>query len=278
MEKLSSLIQEYLAEHELEKKFSGNSFRAKQSDLKNLSQFFEFSAQILDRMHWEKFCAHNHTHLAPASAARLYSSIRQFFKWLDESKNRPEFLKIEFPKTKKRSRLPKVLSYDEIHEVLSREVEILDALEFLYATGMRISELCQLKWADIDLEQNIVKVLGKGRKERIIPFSKLLAERLQKRERISEFVFPSPKDEKKALSPRQFRRWLLKHRLSIGFNKSIHPHLIRHSIATHLLDEGADLRFIQELLGHASLSTTQKYLKVSKQRLLEVYDRFHPRA
>lgn len=182
-------------------------------------------------------------------------------------------------------RLPKTLSYDEIHRILKSQGQVGLLLEFLYATGARISEACALEWKAVDFSQGWIRLYGKGRKERVVPLSEVLKMRLQEEKRQREtkttedrFVFPSPRDPNKALNPRQARRWIRDLNLKDASLSKLHPHLVRHSIATHLLDEGADLRFIQELLGHESLSTTQKYLKVSKQKLLEVYDRSHPRA
>lgn len=170
------------------------------------------------------------------------------------------------------------MSYDEVEEILKAPGMLGDLLEFLYDTGARITEACKLKWRDLDLQSGIVRLKGKGRKQRQVPLTHELAKRLKKRAEESEFVFHAIRDSEKSLNPRVARRWLKAFAQNIRFRKKVYPHLFRHSVATHLLDEGADLRFIQELLGHSSISTTQKYLSVSKQRLMEVFDKAHPRA
>jgi site-specific recombinase XerD len=231
----------------------------------------------LDPKAWQKFCSDQKKTYQARSLKRQYSHYRQFFRFMAKQ-GFEAFLKIEIPQVRLGERLPKTLSYDDISTVLKDQSEVGVLLEFLYATGARISEACQLQWKDVDRSQKQIRLLGKGRKQRIVPLSAFLEERLYSRPIKSLFVFPSKRDPEKALDPRQARRWIRQHGLSKDILQSLHPHLFRHSIATHLLDEGADLRFIQELLGHESLSTTQKYLKVSKQKLFEVYDKSHPRS
>jgi integrase/recombinase XerC len=160
-------------------------------------------------------------------------------------------------------------------------------IEMLYASGLRVSELVGLDLANFDRAQQIVRVLGKGNKERIVPFGKKaveaidaywpLRERLLKKPHANrEAVFLNPQGGR--ISTRSVRRILIKHVKRAGLNWNLHPHSLRHAFATHLLADGADLRAIQELLGHASLSTTQKYTHASIQQLMQVYDKAHPRA
>jgi site-specific recombinase XerD len=171
-----------------------------------------------------------------------------------------------------------VLSFDEVLSVLQAPGSLGNLLEFLYATGARISEACQLKWTDVDFSRSIIHLYGKGRKERIVPLAGKIEGCLKKMKQEGHYVFASKRDANKPLNPRQVRREITEFCKRAKFHKHVYPHLFRHTVATHLLDEGADLRFIQELLGHASLSTTQKYLSVSKQKLMETFDKAHPRA
>lgn len=277
MDELRKLVQDFLQKNRLSQHFSEHTYRAKQVDLKRLIDFFEGGMPQVESR-WEAFCSKLQRNYKPASCARAYSTYRQFFTFLAEDKKKPQFSKLDFPKLKRPERLPGVLSFDEIRVLLSQDSDILDLIEFLYATGARISEACYLKWEQVDFERKCIRLMGKGRKERLIPLSPVLEARLRKRSQESAFIFRSKRDPQKALDPRQFRRRLRQESLKLGFSRNIHPHLFRHSLATHFLDQGADLRFIQELLGHASLSTTQRYLKVSKQKLMEVYDKSHPRA
>lgn len=206
-------------------------------------------------------------------------SYRQFFRFLSETRKVRGLQKLDFPKIKKPERLPKVLSYDQVHDILKNEEEPAAVLlEFLYATGARISEACGLTWKEIDFNRKSLRLFGKGRKQRSIPLSEKLESKLKRIQSDSPYVFHAKTDKTKALDPRQARRMIRSFALEKKIFQKLYPHLFRHSIATHLLDEGADLRFIQELLGHRSLSTTQKYLRVSKQRLLQVYDSAHPHA
>lgn len=274
---LKSYVDQYLGEQKLTERFSAHSFRARQSDLHQLISFFENRFELIEEK-WERFCSHLHTRLKKTSLARKYSSYRQFFQYLIEKENKKELQQLLFPKIRLPEQLPKSLSFDQVENILSALTDSSDLAEILYATGLRISEACSLRWKDIDFSSRSLKVITKGRKVRSLPLHETALETLQKRERNGAYVFPSPRDPQNALSPRQARRQLKKLGLQAEGLSGLHPHMFRHSIAVHLLDQGADLRFIQEFLGHESLSTTQKYLRLSKQRLMEVFDRSHPRA
>jgi len=240
-----------------------------------------------------------------ASIARKLASIKSFFRFLVKK----EFIRrnpcelLSAPKTEKY--LPTVLTVDEaeglveagnsqgskVREQGSRNKKRLTALrdramlEILYSSGIRVSELAGLNMRDIDLNQGIIRVLGKGNKERIAmlgskaqeAFKAYLEERKQPPfTKNTEAVFLGVRGER--IYPKAVQRLVKEAADKGGVSKDPTPHALRHTFATHLLDAGADLRTIQEMLGHASLSTTQKYTKVSVQRLLEVYDNAHPRA
>ena len=153
-------------------------------------------------------------------------------------------------------------------------------LELLYGSGIRVSELAGLNRRDIDSEDSLLRVRGKGSKERIVPLTKYALEAiqayLQKREDEQEALLLNYKGAR--LSTRSIRRILEKLALEAGLTQHLHPHMLRHSFATHLLDGGADLRSVQELLGHAKLSSTQIYTHLTRERLREVYNQSHPRS
>jgi integrase/recombinase XerD len=165
-------------------------------------------------------------------------------------------------------------------------------LETLYGTGMRISELCGLSLGDLDLGDRLVRVLGKGSKERILPVGRLAAEALtdwlgeEGRLQLEPVRWARRGDQEAIfLNVRGGRltrqgAWGVVHKYAalVGLEEKLHPHVLRHSCATHLLEHGADIRSVQELLGHASLTTTQRYTKVTAERLRNVYDQAHPRA
>ncbi len=227
---------------------------------------------------WESFCAQELKELKAASIERAHSTYRSLFRFMVQNSG-PDLLKIlPFPRLKKEKKLPKTLSFEEALETLKAPGRLGDLVEFLYCTGARISEACELQWSQIDFGEKSIRLKGKGRKMRLVPLAKVLEKRLKKLQRVSPWVFPARDNPSRPLDPRQARKWLKDFGLGQKHSKHLHPHLFRHTVATHLLDQGADLRFIQELLGHASLSTTQRYLAVSKTRLMKVFDDHHPRA
>ena len=228
--------------------------------------------------------------------SRKVASLRAFFRYLLREgvvRYSPAQM-VHAPKADKY--LPSFLSIDEMFSLLKVKFEpgVSGArdraiIEFLYSAGVRVSELTGLNVTDVDFSGGLAKVRGKGRKERIVPVGgpalSALKEYIDSR--------PSPaKDKTEAhdesplfmnrtgsrLTPRSVRRIIDKYITLSGVGKKISPHALRHTFATHLMDAGADLRVIQELLGHESLSTTQKYTSVSVTRLMEVYDKSHPRA
>ncbi len=224
-----------------------------------------------------------------SSIARKLSSLRMFFRFLV----RENFLKsspAEELSTPKLNRyLPKTLSVDEAHTLMesARSTGLLSLrdqaiFELLYSSGLRVSELTGLNVGSIDLTEKLVRVLGKGRKERIVPVGSKAVAALQAylSERSAtlndEPLFLNARGGR--LTARSVQRNLKTRLIKTGVLKNISPHDLRHSFATHLLDGGADLRAIQELLGHASLSTTQKYTQVSVDHLMSVYDQAHPRS
>lgn len=226
--------------------------------------------------------------------ARHVASLRAFHQFLlrDKVTGQDPTVHIETPKQEKR--LPKVLNVEEVTRLL--ETPKLDnhfglrdkaMLEVLYATGIRISELIGLNMGDIHITMGFVRCIGKGNKERIIPIGNTALKAVQKylQDGRPKFVSPKHKDDALFLNHhgRRMTRqgfWKILKGLAAeaGINKELTPHTLRHSFATHLLENGADLRAVQEMLGHADISTTQIYTHVTKTRLKDVYKQYHPRA
>ena len=229
--------------------------------------------------------------LANKSIRRHISSLKGFYKYLNKEEitlNNP-FNYINLPK--KEIRLPKCLSYDELLEIF-RNLEVKTnydlrdrlILELLYATGIRVGELVNIKVSDIMVSNQSIKVFGKGKKERIVYFNnvckKVLDEYLKIYKEInkknSEFLILNQKGDE--LTTAGISYILNKIIKKISFNKHITPHMLRHSFATHLLNNGCDLLVVQELLGHASISTTGIYTHVSLEHIKDVYYNCHPRG
>ena len=240
----------------------------------------------VDRLHLRRYLASLGTRrLARATVARKAAAIRCYFAWSVRQGRLAEDPARSLRAPPGKGRLPRVLSEGEIGALLDRPaVSAVDqrdraALELLYAAGLRVSELCGLDRRGVDLQGRTVTVLGKGGKERRVPIHDRATAALREwlgdgRMRMpgpAEAVFVNQRGAR--LGPRDVRRIL--DRLALS---PTHPHALRHTFATHLLDGGADLRVVQELLGHASLATTQIYTHVSKERLRSVYEGTHPRA
>lgn len=231
--------------------------------------------------------------LAPTSIARKMTAIRCFVKYLiSQGEIRKSPLEA-IPAARPPKRLPKTLNVDEIARLLKApdlndDLGLRDRamLETLYATGLRVSELVGLKTDDVNLKMGFVRCIGKGGKERVVPIGEIAAHliaayveraraRLSKGER-SEYLFLSKLG--KPMSRVRFWMLIKKYARAAGIGKSITPHVLRHSFATHLLERGADLRSIQEMLGHASIATTEVYTHVSRDHIREIYREAHPRA
>ncbi len=232
--------------------------------------------------------------LSRATVRLRCAALRSFYKFLVRREGLPfnPIAEVQLPKAEKK--LPVVLDEKQVVELLDKPLQITqpkqaaswtaarDAaiLELFYSSGMRISELASLNVEDFDLHEECVRVLGKGNKERICPVGTLAAEAIH-RYRNAARIFSGPLfigKSRKRLSVRSISNLFRKYRLHCDIPQKATPHKLRHSFATHLLDHGADLRSVQSLLGHASLSTTQIYTHVSIERMRQVYEKTHPRA
>lgn len=229
-----------------------------------------------------------------SSVGRKLAALKGFFRYLVATKRlaKDPMLPIHSPKQEKP--LPAFLSVDDAFQLLggikiktSLDVRDRAALEVFYSTGIRVSELVGLNWADIDFQLGIVRVVGKGSRERIVPIGDAALEALraygQEQRKKWDFsckgetpVFLNNRGER--ITTRSVARTVVKHLKLAGIQVKMGPHGLRHNFATHLLNGGADLRAIQEMLGHASLSTTQRYTHVNLDQLTAVYDKAHPRA
>ena len=235
--------------------------------------------------------------LSRRSIHNRFSAIKSFYKYAIGQSwvSRNPCTDLILPKLEKR--LPVYLTVAQMKRLLSAPIELQESgrispftawqdrslMELLYGGGFRISEVVRLKWRDIDFKQAIVRVLGKGNKERICPVGKLCIHTLNQyravamnEAELSTHVFPGTQDGH--LSPRVVQSRLKRHLEQSGLPMDITPHKLRHSYATHLLDAGADIRVVQELMGHVSLSTTQIYTHVTLERLKDAHRQAHPRA
>ncbi|MBV8958547.1 MAG: tyrosine-type recombinase/integrase [Actinobacteria bacterium] len=249
----------------------------------------------VDRLLLRRYLAYLSTRrYARRTIARKAAALRRYFRWLARTGAVPVDPSLRLSAPAGDARLPEVLSRSDLETLLDSPPSVVDddtpsrrmrddaVLELLYGSGLRVAELCGLNLGDVDIPQQRLTVWGKGSKQRQVPLSEPAVEAIQgwlERGRV-EFLRPgSPLDavflnnRGNRLGPRDVRRILDRRAAS-----PTHPHALRHTFATHLLDGGADLRVVQELLGHASLETTQVYTHVSKERLLQVYDTTHPRA
>ena len=229
-----------------------------------------------------------------STIARKLSSLRSFYRYLNEyvgiSQN--PFLYFKTPKRSKR--IPEFLFYDEMDTFLSSFVlDTPDGLrdramfELMYACGLRVSEAASLRLRDIDLQERILTITGKGNKQRIVPFYTLAGELVERYLQQVRPLWMQPSQEHDIVFINQRGKGLttrgIQYRMQVAavgckLQVHVHPHMFRHSFATHLLDNGADLRVVQELLGHSSLSTTQVYVHVTQERLKKAYTQAHPRA
>ena len=226
---------------------------------------------------------------ARRTVARKVAALRRYFHWLVRTGALTRDPTVGLSTPRGEGRLPRVLSRPELAALLESGPEggptaLRDraVVELLYGSGLRVAELCGLAPADLDLSRSVVTVWGKGSKQRQVPMSEPSVEAVRRwladgRPALAEAASPSDaaflNSRGRRLGPRDVRRILDRHSAS-----PTHPHALRHTFATHLLDGGADLRAVQEMLGHSSLQTTQVYTHVSKERLLQVYERSHPRA
>jgi integrase/recombinase XerC len=302
---MDELIQAYADHLRGERRVSPHTLRNYLSDLAQFCAFLDERKLSLDdsgKVDVRKVDIHVvRAYLASLTKGRKKSSIsrklaalKSFFRYLVVIHRLPTdpLLLIQTPKQEKP--LPGFLSVDDVFHLLGsiKVKKSLDArdraiLEFFYSTGVRVSELVGINWADIDFQLEIVRVLGKGSKERIVPVGEIALQALrdysleQRKKWNLACKGATPvflNNRAGRITTRSVARIVEKHLRQAGIPAKIGPHGLRHSFATHLLNGGADLRVIQELLGHASLSTTQRYTHLNLDQLTAVYDKAHPRA
>jgi len=291
---VDKFIKDFLEFIKIERGYSDNTLHSYQKDLSQLNKYLKIqNPKAVDDAAIKSFMEHLHDEgFSVTSIERKLACLKSFFRYL----LREEVVTIDpttdtsFPK--KAKRLPKALSISETIKLISaphgeKHGALRDSamLELMYATGMRASELVGLNLNDINLEVAFVKCFGKGAKERIVPINKITLRALKEYLEKGRAQFPQ-KDKQALFLDKNGQRlgrqglWFIikKYVKETGVKEGTSPHTLRHSFATHLLERGADLRSVQEMLGHADISTTQIYTAVSRERLKRIYLKAHPRA
>jgi integrase/recombinase XerD len=292
-------LKEYLSSLKLERNLSENTISSYRNDINNLNSFLssvkiDDPDKITSKYINSFFASLSDLGLSSTSTARYNSSLKGYFKYL--------FLngyirinpmdKIASPKIRKN--LPLVLNVNEMQKILDKpdttnKLGIRDKaiLEMFYACGLRVSELLSIKLSDLFFDQEMIRVFGKGSKERLVPigssainwaneYLKTSRPLLMKKMKSGNYLFLNSRGERLS----RMSAWKIVYRYvnEAGIKKKVHPHTFRHSFATHLLEGGADLRAVQEMLGHADISTTQIYTHIDREYLKQVHKEFHPRG
>ncbi|MBM4170546.1 MAG: site-specific tyrosine recombinase XerD [Ignavibacteria bacterium] len=296
---MEDFLKEYLSILRFEKNLSENTVKSYETDLRS---FFDFiknngindineikSATISDFFERQRKIGKD-----SSTSARYMSSIKSFFGYLEDNSYIEKNPTEKLASVKKSRKLPSVLSFIEIEQILNQPdtediIGLRDKaiLELLYSSGLRVSELINLKINDLFFTDEVIRVLGKGSKERIVPIGSSASKwvqdylfktrpSLENKIRSQNFVFLNKRGKKLS------RMWIWKivelYSKAAGIEKEIHPHTFRHSFATHLLEGGADLRAVQEMLGHADISTTQIYTHIDREYVKQVHRDHHPRG
>lgn len=294
MNKIDTLINYFIEYLLIDKKYSENTIKSYQNDLKKYQNYFKNKS--IDKINEENIREYlkylKKENNESKTISHNISTLRSFYKFLliEKKVNKNPMEWIEIPKIKKS--LPKTLSFEEINKLL--DIKLNDnysyrnkaMLELMYSSGLRVSELVNVKIHDIDSESCIIRIMGKGSKERIVPlgdyaikyiniYLKEHRNKLIKKE-YNDYLFLN--NHGKKMTRQGFFKIIKNLAKEQNIKSEFSPHTLRHSFATHLLDGGADLRSIQEMLGHSDISTTQIYTHVSKELLKENYNNFHPHA
>ena len=296
---LSEQVEDYLRYSQVERGLSNNTITAYRQDLTSFIRFLQkenltsWPTQALDI---DAFLAEQRDqNKATSSISRLITSLRKFYQWLVRQNIQKLNPMLEIDSPKKRRTLPVALTVNEVNNLLEqpdtkKNLGLRDRalLETLYATGIRVSELINLKFTDLHEELRLVKVFGKGSKERLIPISEVALTWIDSyKEKVrdplilkigknTDFIFLNSRGSSLT---RQAVWQIIKHYCKMaGIQKNVTPHTLRHTFATHLLENGADLRVVQEILGHSDISTTQIYTNLSQKHILQVYEKTHPRT
>jgi len=290
---ISKLKDEFFSYLLVEKNLSENTISAYRNDIKKFIRFLKEKKYRIKKIDFLKFTEFllnlKKQNLSVSSIIRIITSIRNFYKFLYARGYVNSYLFIETPKSDRN--LPEVLSSSEIEKLLSvknnsktykRDIAIL---ELIYGSGLRVSELVNLKIDDINFNQKFMRIKGKGNRERIAFLNNIALKK------INEYLPERAKNKKASQSPflflnksgnklsRQFIWKIVKKYVSLaGLDKNVKPHTLRHSFATHLLESGLDLRIVQELLGHKNLSTTEIYTHIDRKQIKKIYKKYHPRA
>ena len=297
-------IQGFLNHLQVEKGFSENTIHAYRNDLNQLADFLGERAGVPGhKIDWPAVDRNllisyildlKDRNYAPATVARKVAAVKSFFEFMvnDGALRNDPTENLSSPKVGKS--LPKPLSVAEIEALLSAPAKIsspeakrdMAMIELLYACGMRVSELISLNTVDVNLDSGFVRCLGKGSKERIIPIHQRAVQSIKEymvaarplllRDEEEEALFLNRRGER--LTRQGFWLILKNHAEAAGIKREVTPHTLRHSFATHILSGGADLRAVQELLGHASISSTQIYTPLTSEHVRQAYEKAHPRA
>jgi integrase/recombinase XerC len=296
---LDAALSRFLDHLSVEKQASAHTLDAYRRDLAALRHWAEGQGLArwgdIDGLALRGFIADEHARgLSPPSVQRRLSACRALFRWLLKHGEIAADPSAGLRGPKAPRKLPQVLDADEMGQL----VEVPDdgplglrdraMMELFYSSGLRVSELCALRWGDLDLPGGEVRVLGKGRKTRIVPVGRHAREALAAWASSAAASYPdaAPMDSRPVfpgrdgvpITPRAVQKRVRELAMRQGVWKRVHPHLLRHSFASHVLESSGDLRGVQELLGHASIATTQIYTHLDFQHLAKVYDGAHPRA
>ena len=284
----SSLVSDFCNYLQFNKGLSENTVKAYRSDV---LEFFKFLGKDeINNVTLESFITSlSNKNQSENSKVRKISSINQYVQWFNSNSLEKQII-IDKISLKTGSYLPETLPVSDITKMIEtyESTNFLDArnkviIDFMYSTACRVSELTDVKISDVDFDDNFVKLQGKGSKQRIVPIGSELKKNLYSYLKIRKeldtnesLLFLSR--SKKKLDRTAVFRVIKKTAVKIGINASIHPHTLRHSAATHMLEAGCDLRTLQEFLGHTSVSTTKIYTKLTKEFLVEIFNESHPRA
>ena len=285
-------INDYINYLKIERQLSSNTIDSYKRDLEDFYKFTNKSYKFVTKDDVIKYLEYLNNKINPRSINRHIVSIKNYFKFLEKNNNINYNPLEEITGLKTPKKLPRILSEDDVNNLL--DIALNDAysyrnkamLELMYSSGLRVSELLNLEVNNIDFNMNLVRVFGKGSKERIVPMDDIATKYLNEyiniyrntllKNKESDILFLNSRGDK--LTRQGFFKILKTIAKEKGIKKELSPHTLRHSFATHLLNHGADLRSIQTMLGHENIETTQIYTHVSENFIKENYDESHPRS